>query len=69
MLVQNKQFYCADCDHRFQQAVGEAIVTAICPGCRKWVSLWKVASFLGLSFGEFLVALGLGYAAYRILRS
>lgn len=69
MRVQNKQFYCSDCDRRFEQLVGEAVVAAICPACRKWGGLWKWASFLGLSFGEFLVVAGLGYATYKLLRS
>ncbi len=68
MYLQHKEFYCPDCNQRFEQMVGEAVVTAICPGCRKWIGLWKFASFLGLSFGEFLVVAGLCFATYKVLR-
>lgn len=69
MSFQQKAFHCSDCNHTFEQIVGEAIIRAVCPACKKWVGLWKLATAQGISFGQFLAGVALGYVAYKALTS
>lgn len=51
-----KKFHCKDCSHTFERLVFEAVVTAVCPGCRRWAGLVEFAQEQGLTFGQAVVA-------------
>lgn len=65
--MQNKNFYCQHCDHTFEMLAGEAVLAAVCPGCGRLAKLIKFGMDLGLTFGEAVFGVVLGYTFYRLL--
>ena len=50
-----KHFHCKECSHTFEREVFEAVVTVVCPTCRRWVGLLEFAQEQGLTFGQAVV--------------
>ena len=59
-----KQFHCKECSHTFERVVLEAVVSAVCPKCKRWVGLLKFAQEQGLTFGQAVVAGLIIYAIF-----
>jgi len=43
-----KTFYCETCDHNFERAVLETVLTIFCPKCKRWASVIEMAQKQGL---------------------
>lgn len=65
-LIMNyrKNFHCKNCSHTFEQLVLETAVTALCPKCKQWVGLLKLAQNQGLTLGQAVVAGLILYAIF-----
>ena len=64
-----KKFLCEHCNHTFTLLVGEAVLRAVCPSCGRLAKLIRFGVNLGLSLGESVFAVVLGYTLYKLLRS
>jgi Zn finger protein HypA/HybF involved in hydrogenase expression len=60
----HKKFHCKDCQHTFEHAVLETVVTAVCPACKRWVGLLEFAQDQGLTFGQAVIAGLILYALF-----
>lgn len=47
-----KTFYCETCDHNFELAVLETVLTVFCPKCKRWASVIEMAQKQGLTLGQ-----------------
>lgn len=65
--MQNRKFYCQHCNHTFEMFVGEAVLSVVCPSCRRLAKLVKVGTDLGLTFGQAVFGVLAGYVFYRLL--
>jgi Zn finger protein HypA/HybF involved in hydrogenase expression len=59
-----KTFHCKECSHTFERQVFEAVVTAVCPACRRWVGLLEFAQEQGFSLGQALFVSLILYAIF-----
>jgi Zn finger protein HypA/HybF involved in hydrogenase expression len=64
--MQKKRFLCEHCDRAFERVVGEAVLSAVCPGCGRLAKLVKLGMDLGLSLGQAVFGVLLGYVVYRL---
>jgi uncharacterized paraquat-inducible protein A len=62
--MRGKKFHCKQCTHTFERVVLDAVVSAICPGCNRWVGLVEVAQEQGLTVGQALVLTAILYAIF-----
>jgi Zn finger protein HypA/HybF involved in hydrogenase expression len=65
--MQNKKFYCQQCDHTFERVAGEAVLSAVCPGCGRLAKLVRFEMDLGLTFEQAVLGIFAGYVFYRLL--
>ena len=47
-----KTFHCETCDHNFELAVLERVLTVLCPKCKRWVNVIEMAQKQGLTLGQ-----------------
>ena len=59
-----KTFHCKDCSHTFERQVLEAVVTAVCPSCSRWVGLLELAKEQGLTLGQGVLTCLILYAIF-----
>jgi len=64
LVMRKKTFHCEPCNHSFEQAVLETVITALCPKCRQWVRVIEIAENQGLSLGESIFVAIVLYAIF-----
>lgn len=67
MYYQRKRFHCADCNRTFEQVVGEAILSAVCPACGRLARLVRFGMAQGLTLTQALAAVGVSFLLYKLL--
>lgn len=67
MSCQKSTFRCNGCDHAFEQVVGEAILSAICPACGRAAKIVKWGMAQGFTFAEALTGVVVGFLIYKAL--
>jgi len=63
-FVMKKTFRCETCNHNFEQAVLETVLTALCPKCKQWVTVIEMAQKQGLTLGQSVFVAVLLYAIF-----
>jgi len=62
--MKKKQFRCETCNHNFEQLVLDTVLTALCPTCKRWVTVIEVAQSQGLTLEQSIVVAIVLYAIF-----